>query len=294
MISNQSPSITEKYFKITTTDCFQLAAISYETANPIANIIIASATGVPQTFYRKFARFMAEKGYRTITFDYRGIGQSRTQPLKGFNASFTDWATLDLAAVVDEITQPEKQTFMVGHSFGGHAFGLLPNHHKVSGLYVFATGAGWRGWMPWSESMRVNAMWNVVLPALTHLKGYTPMSMLGMGEDLPYGVYRQWRQWCKFPHYFFDDPKVSMQMKEKFAEVTAPIVAANALDDLWALPKARNAFMQGYRNADVKLVDIPLTTTLPKIGHMGYFRAEAQPLWENVLHWIVQIQRTNT
>lgn len=91
--------------------------------------------------------------------------------------------------------------------------------------------------------MRVNLLWNAILPALTFFKGYTPMSMLGMGEDLPYGVYKQWRQWCKYPHYFFDDPSVSEEMQEKFAQIKVPIVAANAVDDLWALPKSRDAFM---------------------------------------------------
>ena len=86
-------------------------------------------------------------------------------------------------------------------------------------MYVFATGAGWRGWMTRRESMRVNLLWNAILPTLTFFKGYTPMSMLGMGEDLPYGVYKQWRQWCKYPHYFFDDPIVSEKMQEKFAQV---------------------------------------------------------------------------
>ncbi len=290
-MSNPATDIVEDSFNITTTDGLQLVATRYAAAHPIANIIIAGATGVPQTFYRKFSRFMAAQGYNSITFDYRGIGQSKTQSLKGFKASFIDWATLDLAAVVDHIATPDQHTFMVGHSFGGHAFGLLPNHQKISGLYVFATGAGWHGWMPWQEAIRVKTMWNVVLPALTRWKGYTPMSMLGMGEDLPYGVYAQWRHWCKYPHYFFDDPQVSEQMKAKFAEITTPIVAANALDDLWAMPASRNAFIQGYCNADITRLDIATTASLVQIGHMGYFRADAQVLWQDVLTWMNTLQK---
>ena len=277
---------TQRDFTIVAADGFALAATSYEPEEYKATIVIAGATGVPQQFYQRFSRFAADNGYRTVTFDYRGIGRSKVARLKGFKASFLDWARLDLAAVIDEIATGETPTFIVGHSFGGHAFGLLPNHYKISGMYVFATGAGWRGWMTRRESIRVNLLWNAILPALTFFKGYTPMSMLGMGEDLPYGVYQQWRQWCKYPHYFFDDPIVSEKMQEKFAQINVPIVAANAVDDLWALPKSRDAFMQGYINADLTLLDIPLTASLPKIGHMGYFRASAQPLWENVLSWI--------
>lgn len=278
--------IIEKPISITAKDGFQLSATIYEVHNPIANIIVAGATGVPQNFYRRFANFTAEQGYSTIIFDYRGIGQSKTKNLKGFNASFIDWATLDLAAIVDAVADIKLKTFIVGHSFGGHAFGLLPNHQKISGLYTFATGAGWHGWMPWKEALRFKTMWNVVLPSLTLWKGYTPMSLLGMGEDLPNVVYSQWRYWCQFPHYFFDDPKISKQMKDKFAEIRTPIVAANALDDLWALPKARDAFMTGYVNADITCLDIPTTKSLPQIGHMGYFRSDSKVLWDDVIIWI--------
>ena len=36
---------------------------------------------------------------------------------------------------------------MVGHSYGGACYGLIPNHDKVAGLYAFGAGAGWHGWM---------------------------------------------------------------------------------------------------------------------------------------------------
>ena len=138
---------TKRDFTIVAADGFALAATSYEPDEYKATIVIVGATGVPQQFYQRFSRFAADHGYRTVTFDYRGIGRSKVARLKGFKASFLDWARLDLAAVIDEIATGETPTFIVGHSFGGHAFGLLPNHHKISGMYVFATGAGWRGWM---------------------------------------------------------------------------------------------------------------------------------------------------
>lgn len=287
MNSNASEEITEQTFTITARDGYSLTATRYEANHPIANIIVAGATGVPQAFYRRFANFAAQRGYTTITFDYRGIGRSKPRSLKGFDASFLDWARLDLAAVVDSVASQSVQTFMVGHSFAGHAFGLLPNHHKIARFYTFATGAGWHGHMPRLEALRVKTMWNVVLPALTFWKGYTPMSMLGMGENLPYGVYAQWKHWCQFPHYFFDDPAMT-QLHAQFAEVRTPIIAANAVDDLWAMPQSRDAFVQAYRNADVTRIDIPLSHTLPAIGHMGYFRESAAPLWADVLDWFDQ------
>jgi hypothetical protein len=72
--------------------------------------------------------------------------------------------------------------FYVGHSFGGHALGLLPNHDRIARAYLFAVGAGWHGWMPPLERVRVQVLWNVVLPVLTSCYGYMPSRMLGMGD----------------------------------------------------------------------------------------------------------------
>jgi predicted alpha/beta hydrolase len=84
---------------------------------------------------------------------------------------------------------------MVGHSFGGHAFGVLPNHRKVAKFYTFGTGAGWHGWMPPSEQLKVHIMWKILGPLLVKWKGYLAWSKLGMGEDLPLGVFREWKNW---------------------------------------------------------------------------------------------------
>jgi predicted alpha/beta hydrolase len=140
--------------------------------------------------------------------------------------------------------------------------------------------------MPPLERLRVLAMWTLLGPLLTRWKGYLPWRLLGMGEDLPLDVYRQWRQWCRHPRYFFDDPTVASEVTASFDRVRTPIVAANALDDHWAPPASRDAFMAGYRHAAWRGVDIdPAATGLGPIGHMGYFRPQAEPLWRDVLAW---------
>ncbi len=269
-------------------DGFQLAARRYAATGPAqGHLVVAGATGVPQRFYRRFAQHAAAQGFTVLTLDYRGIGLSKPRTLRGFEMDYLDWARLDLAAAVDAVPDDGLPLFMVGHSYGGHAFGLLPNHARVARFVTFATGAGWHGWMPWAERLRVLAMWRLLGPLLTRWKGYLPWSLLGMGEDLPLPVYRQWRHWCGFPRYFFDDPAMrGEQLAERFAAVRTPIVALNALDDHWAPPASRDAFMAAYRNADCRHVDLhPKSLGLKSIGHMGYFRPSAQPLWDEALGW---------
>ena len=268
-------------------DDYRIVASRFTPETPLkANLVVAGATGVPQGFYANFARYACTRGFAVMTMDYRGIGQSKPSTLRGFQADFLDWAGLDLGAAVDALASEEVPLFLVGHSFGGHALGLLPNHHHIARAYVFAAGAGWHGWMPVMESMKVRLLWNLVLPVLA-LRGYAPMSLLGVGEDLPLGVYKQWRHWCRFPHYFFDDPKSSF-FGETFSQVKTPIIAANSTDDLWAQPSSRDAFMKAYTNAPVKCIDLDPASQRRGIGHMGYFRRQSAPLWDEVLTWFEQ------
>lgn len=251
-------------------------------------LIVAGATAVPQRFYRRFAQFAASRGLEVLTFDYRGVGMSRPARLDSFRMDFLDWGRVDLAAAVELMAPPSVPLYVVGHSYGGHALGLLPNHSKVAGFYVFGTGAGWHGYMPRLERLRVWIMWNLILPPLTRWKGYCPWSMLGLGEDLPADAYRQWRHWCTFPRYFFDDPAMS-GIEEAYARVEMPILAANALDDLWALPASRDAFVNAYCNAPLTRRDIDPRWFGGAVGHMGYFRPSASQLWKEALDWLTAL-----
>jgi len=49
--------------------------------------VLASATGVKRGFYDAYALFLAEAGLHVITFDYRGIGGSRSGALGSFRAT---------------------------------------------------------------------------------------------------------------------------------------------------------------------------------------------------------------
>lgn len=254
-----------------------------------AKIILASATGVPQGFYRRFSEYMTQYGYQVLTFDYRGVGASSPKNLKGFEMSYLDWGKLDLAGAIDYFADEQLPLFVVGHSYGGQALGLTPNHTKVTAMYCFGTGAGWHGYMPLKERLKVQVIWNIVFPPIVAATGYLPWSKFNMGADLPRGVYQQWRKWCKNPTYFFADPEQAA-LKDLYAQVKVPIYAMAALDDDWALPNSRHAFMQHYQNAEMHYIDITANRLgLKQIGHMGYFRQGSEAIWDQLLHTFDQL-----
>jgi predicted alpha/beta hydrolase len=279
-------TIRRQDIQLLTRDGYPVAALRYcAPGEAKGNLIMAGATGVQQRFYRRFAEHAARQGFNVLTLDYRGIGKSRPPSLKGFEMSYLDWGYQDLAAAVDLLSREALPLYWVGHSFGGHAIGLLPNHHALTACYTLGSGAGWSGWMSQSEALKIRLLWKFVLPLIVARKGYMAWSILGMGDDLPLGVYNDWKRWCKFRHYYFDDPEMS-HLHALYAEVKTPCVFATAMDDPWAPPRSRDAFVKAIVNAPMTLLDLKTPAGGEPYGHMGYFRENAQPLWDEILDWL--------
>ncbi len=272
---------------LTTADDVALAATHF-TVPSDRFIVVGGATAVPRGFYKRFAEYAQTQGFNVVTTDYRGIGESKRGSLKGFDMDYADWSRYDLAAAVEYAAQRGK-VWLVGHSLGGHALGQLPRPNVLQAAFFCGSGAGWHGWMPRPERYRAWLMWNVVGPLTTRIYGYHPMSKFGMGEDLPMGVYRDWKRWCARPHYFFDDPDAKT-ITDKFADVRIPIAAAVSTDDLWAQPASRDAFFKGYTGSTVERVDLtPRDLGVEQVGHMGYFRQQVgTKLWPQIIHWLQQ------
>lgn len=217
-----------------------------------------------------------------LTFDYRGVGASAPRALRGYQADFLTWGEQDLAAAVGW-ARGRGEVLVVGHSFGGQAYGLLAADLGLRGLLAFGTGNGWHGHMAPLERIRVLALWHLLGPVLTRWYGYLPGDKVGLGEPLPLGVYYQWKRWCAREHHWFDDPR--LDMSARFATVRGPVVGFNAADDAWAGPQSAQAFLKGYTQAALELRTVaPASVGVAHIGHMGYFRAAVgEQLWPQVL-----------
>ena len=115
---NQNPQ--KQHFSVATqpftaSDGYALIGTLYTPEHDIkANIVLCSATGVPQAFYRRFAEYATQFGYQVLTFDYRGIAQSAPKQLKGFKMSYLDWGTLDLAAAINFLAQDPIRSLWSG------------------------------------------------------------------------------------------------------------------------------------------------------------------------------------
>ncbi|ETR74770.1 alpha/beta hydrolase [Afipia sp. P52-10] len=251
-------------------------------------VLINSATAVPRKIYRPFATYLSGLGSVVLTFDYRGIGGSRPASLSGFKASMSDWAALDSAAAVSWLRGRYKglPLGVVGHSFGGQAIGLLPNNDMISRSLLVAAQAGHWGLMPSPEKYRVYAMLNLLGKPITHLLGYTP-GRLGIGEDLPKGVFLQWADWVMKERYYYDDP--SLTALANYGQYKAPVRALSFTDDPWATEPMVELLCSGFTATKPQIVSIaPQAVGAKTIGHFGFFRPEhRETLWKDAAGWLL-------
>jgi predicted alpha/beta hydrolase len=259
-------------------------------------VLINSATAVPRKIYRGFAGYLARRGCAVLTYDYRGTGASRQKSLVGYNqprslvgfkASMSDWAALDVTAAVAWMRERYKTLPLnyVGHSFGGQALGLLPNNTEVSRALLIASQAGYWKLMASPERYRVYAMLNFVGLPLTKLLGYAP-GRIGLGEDLPKGVFEQWVGWVMSERYLFTDPK--LPGLTNFANYRGAMRALCLSDDPWATRPAVGLLCSGFTSIEPEIVSVtPADAGVIKIGHFGFFLPEHRDtLWRGAAEWL--------
>ena len=259
-------------------------------------VLINSATAVPRKVYRGFAGYLARRGCAVLTYDYRGIGDSRQKSLVGYNqmkslagfkASMADWAALDMTAAVAWMRERYKAMPLtyVGHSFGGQALGLLANNTEVSRALLIAAQAGYWKLMATPERYRVYAMMNFVGMPLTRVLGYAPGWGV-VGVDLPKGVFEQWTKWVMSPRYLLDD--ATLPGLDNFAKYKGAMRALCMTDDPWATRPAVELLCSGFTATKPDIVSItPADAGVSRIGHLGFFRPEHRDtLWRGAAEWL--------
>lgn len=289
MDTNPDPTPPPTDFTFPATDGYGLAATYFPAAGtPRAAAIIHSATAVPRKIYKGFAAYLAERGVAVMTYDYRGTGDSRPTSLKGFETSMAQWAERDVTAAIDHMRArfPDLPLLAIGHSFGGQALGLIPNNAAISRALLVAAQAGYWRLFYWPENYRVFLMLRLFARPIVRLVGYMPL-WLGIGEEIPKGVFLQWTDWVMLPRYFFDDP--ALATKANFPNLRGPLRALCFADDSWATPAGVGLLCTGFTGTapDVRVI-APADIGVERVGHFGFFRpAFRDTLWRDAADWLL-------
>jgi predicted alpha/beta hydrolase len=273
-LETPEPAAAGRSTWVTAKDGYRLAVSTFdpppEMVRPERLVVVASATGVRRGYYAAFASWLAARGTRVVTFDYRGIGGSRPKRLKNFEASLVDWGELDLASILDWAATEYGNgcTSIVGHSVGGQLLGLLPDLSRIRAVVMVGAQSGdYRLWPRIAERALFGALWHAVVPGVASTLGYLP-GALGIGEDLPGGVAREWARWCRTPGYMVGGDNHAR--RALYRRLESPILAFGFDDDDYAPPAAVSALLALYENAPT--VRRQIARAEAKVGHFGFFR----------------------
>lgn len=267
-----------------------LAATVHEPAggiDPARVVVVASATGVPRAYYDAFARYLAGRGHTVLTFDYRGVGGSRPQRLRGFRARMEDWGRRDLAAAIDHACEALGATrpTLVAHSVGGQVAPLAPNADRLGALLLIGAQSG--DYRLWPAHLRVPmaAMWWAIVPAMARAWGYLPGWSFG-GESLPAGVALEWASWGRRRGYLVGGRDGGR--RRLFARISAPVKMLSFSDDAFA-PRAAVASLGELYVASAREHRhvSPAEIGRRRIGHFGFFRERVgKALWPEAATWL--------
>lgn len=268
---------SEETIRFAAADGYELHGTLLVPRLPLGVVVLSGGTGIPHRYYRHYARYLAERDYACLTYDYRGIGASSPARLRGFKARMQDWGRLDQRAAWAEARRqfPDLPLIAMGHSVGGQLLAAAVTPALKPELIIHitvSTGTWWR--FPLLYSLYCGLLWNLAVPLSTRLLGYFPASRLGLGEDLPAGVAREWGRWCRREDYCGElrhaDPPVI------FDAVKAPLYALAATDDPIANRRTVPALHALYPHLRPELRWVrPREFGMRQIGHLGFFRASA-------------------
>ena len=287
-------SQTEVYSLSIITDRNQaLAATVYRPTGIIKTaIMIAPATGIKRQFYHSFAIYLAEHGFGVLTFDNEGIGESLSSELSKCDASLISWGRHDMPAVLDALQDefPNATYHLIGHSAGGQLIGLMPNYKTITSVFNVACSSGRIKNMNMPYKLKAMGFMDAFIPLANLTLGYTPSDKIGMGEPLPRGVARQWRDWCNGVGYIKTAFGKSIHT-HFYDELSMPTLWLGFSDDEIANSKNMDDMIRVFTKMPVEKRFLePKDFGLNHIGHMRYFssktNAKAPQLWQMAVDWL--------
>ncbi len=281
-----------KEIKFTASDGFVLQGKLYSNVKTDRYLLIGSAFGVPNSYYRHFAQFLALQGINVLSFDYRGIESSQQGVVTIQNMRLNDWAEKDLEAAVKFLSQKEeaKHIYYLGHSFGGQVVGLIPSSKQFKKIILTATGIG--HWSLWPGLYKVGMflVWKLLFPIAMFFRRKPLFNSYLLGKvPIPRNLVNDWLNWARSEKYLFT-PTHGLDLSG-YAEIRQPLLPVSITDDRYAPIKAFQALLKEYPNAEFAqaLRINPKSIGLNQIGHFGLFKKKQeieQALWQPMFNFL--------
>lgn len=287
MSPSEPDGATARLVTISTRDAQALAATCFEPrSGPIrGNVLFLPGIGVPRRVFRPLGLWLAARGIRGLSVDYRGMGDSLDGDALA-RASLSVWATEDATAALAYVRSHfVDDPVLIAHSFGGQALGLTSELHRVRGALLLGAQLGhvqhWHG----LDRLRVELLWRALLPLSSLVTNPIPKWVIG--EPLPAGVAQEWARWGRSGDWLF---AFISEAHQRFAAFRAPLLAYGAWDDPIAPPSAVDALVACFTGTRPERVALgPADVPTACIGHFGLLReTPGSYLWPSFRRFVLE------
>jgi predicted alpha/beta hydrolase len=274
-----------KPLSILAKDGFALKSYLYLPDNEPVGIIVCNAgTCIRQGFYRKIAEYLVSESFLVLTYDYRGVGESRPKNLRNFSAKISDWGRLDMTGVFEWLKNeyPHLPKYLLAHSMGGQIMGLSPEIGIFDKIVSVASSYGNYHFYE-SKFKKITQNRLIWMQFAEWWYGYIPAKWIG-GEAWTKGISQEWRAWSRHILSFSE----IMQLKGQpthYAQITMPFRAYFIENDVMATAATIPYYQKDFRNAPLEI--IKLSPQNQPIGHFGFYTGRVEPkIWTEMVDWL--------
>ncbi len=192
------------------------------------------------------ARFLSDRGWRTIAFDFRGHGESGPGAASGARWTYEDLVARDLPAVVEgaRARSRGRRVVVVGHSLGGHvaAAAQATGAIDVDAIGLIASNVWLRSLEPSFPRWIAKRAIGRAVEAVCARRGYFPARPLRLGSDDEAAAYMA-ALWRVVDRGFWGNEDGHVDYWEELRHVAVPLFAlASDGDPLNAHPECTARF----------------------------------------------------
>lgn len=293
-LPDEAPAFSTFDLELRTEDRVTLRGTVREPEGPggaRATLVLAHAAFARRSAWEKprgkgLAERYATLGYRTISFDFRGHGESERGASPSAYDAFVRW---DLPCVVACARDRGQKVVVVGHSLGGHVALASQGIGKLGADALVVAGA--TVWHPAFEPSLVRSVALTsaagIVDTISRLAGKFPARSLRMGsDDADHGSLTPFLRAARGAGYGSDDGHDDYLAA--LSRVKVPVAAIVSLGDGICAPEQGARFVRrtaGPTNV-VVLGRGPRGEAAP--SHMELVTAEAcHGAWDTALAWVM-------